>query len=132
MPNRFFLGSSLSLPFDDNAFHTLASTDCMEHLSPQDVPLALKEMYRVCQHYLFLQLATIPDSDNYWHLTVEPRQWWEKQCFAAGFRKHPRYYQIGYDLALMLLKDKKLENNVLYVTPGMAQSLVVKVHRGLN
>lgn len=95
LPGRFLHGSILALPFDDDAFHTIVSTDCMEHLAKEDVPQALSEIFRVAGRYVFLQLATTQDRDGHWHLTVEGRAWWESTCFAAGFRKHPNYYRLN-------------------------------------
>ncbi len=95
LPGRFTHGSVLSLPFADASFHTLVSTDCMQHLAPEDVPKALKEIHRVAGRYVFLKLATTQDRDGHWHLTVEGRAWWESKCFEAGFRKHPAYYKIN-------------------------------------
>ena len=94
-PGRFTQGSVLNLPFADGSFQTIVSTDCMEHLASQDVPMALKEIYRVSCRYVFLQVATTQDRDAHWHLTVEGRSWWEARCFEAGFRKHPAYYRIN-------------------------------------
>jgi ubiquinone/menaquinone biosynthesis C-methylase UbiE len=93
-PGRFHAGSVLALPFPDESFDTLISTDCLEHLAPEDVPLALLEMHRVCRRNLFLCVATGPDRDGHWHLTIEKRGWWEDAAFSAGFRKHPLYYAI--------------------------------------
>ncbi|MCG3113611.1 MAG: methyltransferase domain-containing protein [Candidatus Manganitrophus sp. SB1] len=95
MPGRFSLGSVLYIPFRDSSFHTVVTTDCMEHLTPEDVPKALQEIRRVAGRYVFLKLATIRDRDDHWHLTVEKRAWWEARCFEAGFRKHPGYYRIN-------------------------------------
>ena len=95
IPERFTQGSVLSLPYADESFQTVVSTDCMEHLAPEDVPTALKEIYRVASRYVFLKLATTQDRDSHWHLTVEGRAWWETKCFEAGFRKHPAYYRIN-------------------------------------
>ena len=95
MPGRVTHGSVLALPFADASFQTVVSTDCMEHLAPEDVPKALKEIHRVAGRFVFLQLATTLDRDGHWHLTVEGRVWWEAKCFEAGFRKHPAYYTIN-------------------------------------
>ena len=95
MPGRFTHGSVLALPFADASFQNVVSTDCMEHLAPEDVPKALKEIHRVASRYVFLQLATTLDRDGHWHLTVEGRAWWEAKCFEAGFRKQPAYYRIN-------------------------------------
>lgn len=92
---RFKQGSILDLPFQDNHFDTVVSTECMEHLTPEDVPAALKEICRVTGKYVFLQIATTQDRDGHGHLTVEGREWWETKCLDAGFRKHPGYYRLN-------------------------------------
>ena len=94
-PGRFTHGSVLALPFEDASFQTVVSTYCLEHLAPEDIPKALKEIHRVAARYVFLQLATTVDRDGHWHLTVEGRAWWEAKCFEAGFRKHPAYYKVN-------------------------------------
>jgi SAM-dependent methyltransferase len=93
--DRFTCGSVLSLPFSDASFDTVVSTDCLEHLAPEDVPRALAEIHRVTERNVFLQIATTRDRDGHWHLTVEGRPWWEMRCLEAGFRKHPTYYRIN-------------------------------------
>jgi ubiquinone/menaquinone biosynthesis C-methylase UbiE len=95
MPARFTHGSVLSLPFPDESFDTVVSTDCMEYLAHADVPKALQEIHRVARRFVFLRIATTQDRDNHWHLTVEDRAWWETKCFETGFRKHPAYYRIN-------------------------------------
>ncbi|MCG9032995.1 class I SAM-dependent methyltransferase [Laribacter hongkongensis] len=116
MPDRFTHGSVLELPFQDASFQTVVSTDCMEHLAPEDVPKALKEIHRVASRFVFLQLATTLDRDGHWHLTVEGRAWWEAKCFEAGFRKHPAYYKVnsyeslnadGWQITIVLEKIPK-------------------------
>lgn len=93
-PGRFFVGAVLALPFQSESFDTLISTDCLEHLAPADVPLALREMRQVCRRNLFLEIATGPDGSGHLHRSIEKREWWETVSFAAGFRKHPLYYEI--------------------------------------
>ena len=87
---RFQTGSILELPYEDDAFDTVVCTDVLEHLAEADVAVALAELLRVTRRGAFLSIATIPDRDRTWHLTVRDRDWWEQQLFAAGFRKHPR------------------------------------------
>ena len=53
MPERFTRGSVLELPFENAAFQTVVSTDCMEHLAPEDIPKALQEIHRVASRYVF-------------------------------------------------------------------------------
>lgn len=93
-PDRFHVASVLELPFSDHSFDAIVCTDCLEHLAPEHVAIALAEMHRVCRKNLFLRVATEPDRDGHWHLTVEKRNWWEAAVFAVGFRKHPQYYEI--------------------------------------
>jgi SAM-dependent methyltransferase len=92
-PCHFTSASVLNLPFEDCRFETVVSTDCLEHLKPDDVPVALREIHRVSVRSVFLQIATTQDRDGHWHLTVEGRSWWERKFFEAGFRKHPAYYK---------------------------------------
>ncbi|MCK9987697.1 MAG: hypothetical protein AzoDbin1_04169 [Azoarcus sp.] len=100
MPGRVSEASVLALPFADASFDAVVSTDCLEHLAPEDVPAALAEIYRVARRHVVLQIATTEDRDGHWHLTVEGRTWWETRCFEAGFRKHPLYYRINDYAAL--------------------------------
>lgn len=88
-PNRFLKGSILELPFMDNTFDTVVSTDCLEHIAEIDVPKALSELHRITRHSAFIQLSVAADCDGIWHLTIRDRSWWENQFFLAGFRKHP-------------------------------------------
>lgn len=99
-PHRFFIGSVLDLPFQDNSIETLISTDCLEHISPDDILKALKEMHRICRRFLYLRIATGPDRDGIWHLIEKKRDWWENTAFEAGFRKHPAYYRINDFMSL--------------------------------
>lgn len=93
-PGRFHQGSALDLPFPDERFDTLLSTGCLVHIAPGDVPRVLAEFHRVTRRYLFVRLATTPDRDRRWHLTVQPRPWWEQEFIKAGFRRHPRMLQV--------------------------------------
>ncbi len=88
-PGRFHLGSILKMPFPDESFHTVVSTDCFEHLAETDVPRAMLELRRVARRNLIIRLATTEDRDRRWHLTIRDRAWWEARFFEAGFRKHP-------------------------------------------
>jgi SAM-dependent methyltransferase len=94
-PGRFASGSAIKLPFADGSFETVISTDCLEHLAPEDVAAAFSEIRRICRRHVYLRIATGPDRDNHWHLTIEGRAWWERAAFAAGFRKHPGYYRVN-------------------------------------
>jgi ubiquinone/menaquinone biosynthesis C-methylase UbiE len=90
-PGRYVSGSMLQLPFEDEAFATVVTTDALEHLADPDVAPALAELYRVTRRYAFVTLSTAPDRDQCWHLTIQTRAWWEDRFFQAGFRRHPLY-----------------------------------------
>lgn len=94
-PGRFYQGSPLSMPFLDESFDYIVSTDFMEHLEKIDVPTVLQELYRVSSRYVFLQITITKDSDQDWPLTIENRTWWENCCFESGFRKHHFYYRVN-------------------------------------
>jgi ubiquinone/menaquinone biosynthesis C-methylase UbiE/glycosyltransferase involved in cell wall biosynthesis len=88
-PGHFKTGSILGIPYSDEAFQTVVSTDCLEHIEEKDVPQALSELYRVTQRHVFIQLTTTPNREKRWQLTIRDRAWWEMRFFEAGFRKHP-------------------------------------------
>lgn len=100
IPGRFFQAFSFALPFKDDAFHTVVSTECLEYLAPADVPKALQEIRRIAGRDVFLTIATAQDKDDSRRLTIEGRAWWEARCFEAGFRKHPAYYRVNFYEAL--------------------------------
>jgi len=93
-PGRFTLGSILELPFADATFDTVVCTDVLEHLAPADVERALRELARVARSNVYLVVSTVADRDGSWHLTIQPREWWERRCFAAGLRTHPRAMRV--------------------------------------
>lgn len=94
-PQHFVSASALELPFDSGSFDIVISNNCLEHLSEQDIAPALQEIRRIVRRCAHFRIATTPDRDNRWRLTIKPRDWWEKRFFEAGFRKHPAYYQIN-------------------------------------
>jgi SAM-dependent methyltransferase len=108
LAGRFHRGSILSLPFPDDSFDTVSSTDCLEHIAEADVPAGLKELHRVSRRFVFIQLATKPDRDGRWHLCVHDRAWWELQFFKAGLRKHP--------LSQLAVSYEVLENESWQIT----------------
>jgi SAM-dependent methyltransferase len=108
LPGHFHQGSILSLPFADESFDTVCSTDCLEHVAEADVPAALKELHRVSRRNAFIRLATKIDRDGRWHLCIHDRAWWEARFFNAGFRKHP--------LCQLAVSYEALENESWQIT----------------
>lgn len=95
LPGYFSQGTVLALPFADESFETLVSVHCIECLTPNDVPAALQELYRVTRRSLFLKIASVPPDGEHLQLISEGRAWWEARCFEAGFRKHPHFYTVN-------------------------------------
>ena len=81
---RFTVASALDLPFADDAFDTIVSTDVLEHLDPADIQPALREIARVARRAVYLRIATEPDRDGRWHLTIRDGAWWREQAGIAG------------------------------------------------
>lgn len=59
-------GNAINLPFEDNTFDVVVSTDMLEHLNEQDVELAIKEIKRTTKKYIALKLAMIVETSNSW------------------------------------------------------------------
>jgi len=93
-PGRFSVASILDLPFEDGAFATVVSTDVLEHIAEEDVERAIAELARVCSGSCFVRIATTPDRDRRWHLTIRDRQWWLQRFLDAGFRRHPLAHRV--------------------------------------
>lgn len=53
----FQQSSATSLPFANGTFDATLSTDVLEHLPPEDVPVAVSELARVTRRLLFLKIA---------------------------------------------------------------------------
>ncbi len=51
-------GSICDMPFGDNSFELVFSSDCLEHMREEDVHQALSEIIRVSSKYITLQIAT--------------------------------------------------------------------------
>src|SRR3569623_704559 len=75
-PNRFNQGSVLALPYQDGAFHTLVSSNCLDCLALHDVLAALIVIFRVSSRFVFLQFATSHDDERDL-LTAEGLAWWD-------------------------------------------------------
>jgi len=78
------VASATDLPFDDDAFDLVISTDCFEHLRPEDVDRSVDEACRVARTTLALKINPRVDRNKWWkllagtalHQTTEPVSWW--------------------------------------------------------
>lgn len=107
-PDRFQQYSALKLPFADQEFDAVVAIDFLEHLAENDVAEVFAELHRISKRGVFLRLLDDRDAAGDWRRTVQPREWWENQLFAAGFRKHPR--------AMVVVPYEHLEQDGGYLT----------------
>jgi len=75
------------LPFKDKEFDVLTSFDVLEHLLPEQVEGALKEMRRVSERFI-LSISHVPSKNRVagktLHPTVMPETWWIHQLIKNG------------------------------------------------
>ena len=87
------LASAVDLPFADRQFDVVLSTDCLEHMRPEDAPLAVAEMARVSARLVAVKVNPREDRNRWWkwmagtplHLTCEPVEWWLARFAEHGF-----------------------------------------------
>jgi len=91
MPGRFVEGDVRATPFRDGEFEVVVSDGCLEQLDDSGVCSALAEIRRICSRYVILRLDVSKQATG---AGERSRAWWERQFFASGFRKHPRYYRL--------------------------------------
>lgn len=83
IPYRFVQSSATNIPFENNTFDVVVSSDFFEHLPEEDIDQVYSEMKRVGGQIIAL-IAFKPDKvrkneEIDTHLTVKPREWWEKK-----------------------------------------------------
>lgn len=79
-----------ALPFADNSFDVVMSTDCFEHIEPEHVPASIKEACRVAKKCVAMKISTKADTAHWrnivkqpLHLTIESIAWWEERFHEA-------------------------------------------------
>lgn len=79
------IGSLDNLPYEDNSFDLVFSSDVLEHVREEAVEKVISELVRVCKKYIFLSISLRPSSqNNAYHVTLKPRNWWEKKIIDCG------------------------------------------------
>ncbi|MFO0493104.1 MAG: PDDEXK nuclease domain-containing protein, partial [bacterium] len=108
------VASASQLPFQDGEFELVISTDCLEHLTPTDALLAVREMARVSRKGIAIKVNPRPDRNRWWrfiagsplHLTCIPVATWLDRFADAGFtfvERQKRMIIDGEDFYLDLL-----------------------------
>lgn len=73
------------LPYRDDSFDLVFSSDVLEHIPEETIPAVVGELVRVAKRDLFLSINLRPSSmDNKYHCTLRPRAWWEERFREAG------------------------------------------------
>lgn len=77
------IGTILNLPFQDNRFDVVSCLALLEHIPEKDIKEALKELLRVSQKYVLLQICVKDnplEQDHYLldqtHVNVQKSNWW--------------------------------------------------------
>lgn len=87
LTGRVVYGPAWDLPFADRSFGTVTCFDVLEHLLPEDVPAALREIARVAASRVLLLVSCVPslveDHAGQLHMTVWTPERWAREIRAA-------------------------------------------------
>ena len=87
VPDYFVKASVTNMGvFLDNAFDFTFSTDCLEHLPPVHVGLAIDEILRITKRQTFHSMPIWGDDrlGKDVHLSKHPMEWWREQFMARN------------------------------------------------
>lgn len=73
------------LPFKDNSFDLIFSSEVMEHVKEKDTEAIIKELNRICSSYALLTINTF-DHKQPGHINMHSRKWWLNKFERSGFR----------------------------------------------
>lgn len=97
-----------ALPFEAGAFGTVTSFDVFEHLLPEDVPTALRELARVASARILLEVSCRPsnwrDAAGQLHMTI----WAPEEWLAAARAAWPGW-------AIRVRDDRPVEHGALVI-----------------
>jgi ubiquinone/menaquinone biosynthesis C-methylase UbiE len=85
-------GSAVNLPYKNNVFDLVVSSDCLEHIAPEDIDQMVNEIARVTKEYVFIRVSTAIDTAAWrkivgevLHKTIQPLKWWIDKFLNAWF-----------------------------------------------
>ena len=73
------------LPFRDDSFDLIFSSEVMEHVKEEYTEAIIKELNRICSFYALLTINTF-DHEQPGHINMHSRRWWLKKFERNGFR----------------------------------------------
>lgn len=113
------LGNILDIPFSNGIFDAVFTTDTLEHIHPDDVDQAIKEIGRVSSNYIFVHVSSKKEAKRKWidllhniykdlldyddlHLSIYPEEVWRN--------KFIKLLNVTY--------CKKVDNHILVFSKG--------------
>jgi SAM-dependent methyltransferase len=70
--------SLANLPFEDNYFDVVFTSEVLEHIPEHQMNSVINELHRVSKRLVFGTISLRPSSNfNKYHCTIKPRNWWE-------------------------------------------------------
>ena len=87
IPNNFTKAEAKALPFPNQSFDIVVSTDFLEHIPEEEVEQVYSEMVRVAKrHVLALINFNLPEKkERDTHVTLRPKHWWIQKCRGIEF-----------------------------------------------
>lgn len=99
---RALVASRISaIPFAADSFDLVVAIEVLEHVPPDDVEDALRELWRVSRNFVFItvQNTTAAAPEHFFsdvtHATMKPLAWWQERFRAAGFEVIPIELPLG-------------------------------------
>ena len=103
MKNRLKASSITHIPFDDREFDLVIAYDVLEHLTFEQLELALKEISRVSNKYVLFSIPFLGDPNlerDPTHKIFRTKQWWISEI--------QRYFRIEETPSHFLFKHQLL------------------------
>lgn len=79
------------LPFEDNSFDLIFSSEVMEHVKEEHTKDVITELHRISSKYALLTINTF-DYDQPGHINMHPREWWIKEFENSGFKHNNKIW----------------------------------------
>lgn len=119
--DKYKVASLPNIPFDDDMFNVIFSSDVIEHLLPEDVEKSFNEINRVTQKnsHIFLSIALVPESNRYeevlkqYHLEDLHTTLFSSEKWFNIFKQHNfkiQEYNIGYEAKGKMINNKDYSN----------------------
>lgn len=106
-------GSLTKLPFEDNYFDVVFSSEVLEHIPEEEIPMVISEIVRVTKKVIFLTISLRPSSNfNKYHINIKSRNWWEDKFMIHSLEKMDKHIN-----ELQLFKENASVKEILEIGP---------------